>query len=292
MNLNQLKLFYLAVKYKNLSHAAQELNITQPAVTKGIQRIQEYYEVPLFHKLGKNMRLTQAGGDLFKIATKIFELEKCADDCMADFQKENLKHLNISASESIGAYYLPEYIHHFNNRVPGAQVSLEIISNQQVIENTINLKNDIGFVSFPVNNKKLKTIEIIKDEIVIILNPSHPLAKKKRLNASDLEGHRIIMHEQGSYFQKMIHDLLNINNISVIMPITFSNNEAIKKAVEGGMGIAPISKKAAIKEIESGKLVALSLSATPLYRPFYMIHHKERFISGLLGKFITMIMHR
>ncbi|MCP4671015.1 MAG: LysR family transcriptional regulator [Desulfobacula sp.] len=292
MNLNQLKLFYLAIKYKNLSNAAQELNITQPAVTKGIQRLQEYYEVPLFLKLGKNMRLTQAGYDLFEIATKIFELEKRADDCMAEFQKENLKHLKISASESIGAYYLPEYINQFSNRVPGAQVSLEIISNQQVIENTINLKNDIGFVSFPVKNKKLKTIEIIKDEIVIILNPSHPLAKKNRLNASDLEGHMIIMHEKGSYFQKMIHDLLCINNVSVTMPFTFSNNEAIKKAVEEGMGIAPISKKVATKEIESGKLVALSLTSTPLHRQFYMIHHKERFISGLLRKFITMIRHK
>ncbi|MCP4021392.1 MAG: LysR family transcriptional regulator [Desulfobacteraceae bacterium] len=292
MNLNQLKLFYLAIKYKNLSHAAQELNITQPAVTKGIQRLQEYYEVPLFHKLGKNMRLTQAGDDLFKIAIKIFELEKRADDCMAEYQKENLKHLKISASESIGAYYLPEYINQFSNRVPGAQVSLEIISNQQVIENTINLKNDVGFVSFPVKNKKLKTIEIIKDEIVIILNPSHPLVKKRRLNASDLEGHMIIMHEQGSYFQKMIQDLLDMNNVTVTMPITFSNNEAIKKAVEGGMGIAPISKKVATKEIESGKLVALSLTSTPLYRPFYMIRHKERFLSSLLGKFITMIKHK
>ena len=72
MNLNQLKLFYFAVKYKSLSHAAQELNITQPAVTKGIQRLQEYYEVPLVHKLGKNMALTLAGDNLFKIAKKIF----------------------------------------------------------------------------------------------------------------------------------------------------------------------------------------------------------------------------
>jgi len=289
MNLNQLKLFYLTTKYKNLSHAARELNITQPAVTKGIQRLQEYYEVSLFHKLGKNMKLTRAGEDLFKIATKIFELEKMADDCMSDFQKENLKHLKISASESIGAYYLPEYINQFNNVTPGARVSLGIISNQQVIENTINLRNDIGFISFPVNNKKLKTIEIIKDEIVIILNPSHPLAKLKRLKASDLEGYMIIMHEQGSYFQKMIHELLEKSNVSVTMPITFSNNEAIKKAVEGGTGIAPISKKVAAKEIESGKLIALSLTSTPLYRPFYMIHHKEKYISGPLRQFITMI---
>lgn len=289
MNLNQLKLFYLAVKHKSLSHAAQELNITQPAVTKGIQRLQEYYEVPLVHKLGKNMELTLAGDNLFQIAKKIFELDKLAADCMADFQNENLKHIKISASESFGAYYLPEFINRFNVKSPKVRVTLEVLSNQLVVENTINFKNDIGFVSFPVKDKKIHTIEIFKDEIVIIMDPSHPLAQKTKIKATDLEGHMIIMHEQGSYFQKMIHDLLEANNVSVTMPITFSNNEAIKRAVEGGTGIAPISKKVAAKEIESGKLIALSLSSTPLYRTFYMIHHREKHIFGPLKRFVNLI---
>jgi DNA-binding transcriptional LysR family regulator len=289
MNLNQLKLFYLAVKEKNLTHAAAELNITQPAVTKGIQRLQEHYEVVLVDKLGKNMKLTPAGEQLFQIAKKIFELEKLADDCMADFQKDNLKHLKLSASESFGAYYLPDFINQFNGKTPDVQVTLEVLSNQQVVENTINLQNDIGFVSFPVKDRKLQTIEIVQDQVVIILNPSHPLDEKKYLQAEDLEGQMIIMHEEGSYFRKMIHDLLEAGNVSVTMPITFSNNEAIKKAVEGGTGIAAISKKVAAKEIESGKLVALSLSSTPFYRSFYMIHHKEKQISGPLRQFVELI---
>nr|MDA3787060.1 hypothetical protein [Desulfobacula sp.] len=70
--------------------------------------------MPIVHTLGKNMELTPAGDNLFQIAKKIFDLEKLADDCMADFQSENLKHLKINASESFGAYYLPEFINQFN----------------------------------------------------------------------------------------------------------------------------------------------------------------------------------
>ena len=151
------------------------------------------------------------------------------------------------------------------------------------------MKNDIGFVSFLVKDKRLNTIEIVKDEIVVILNPTHLLAQKKQIRATDLDGHMIIMHEEGSYFQKMIHDLLEADNVSVTMPITFSNNEAIKRAVEGGTGIAPISKKVAAKEIESRKLIALPLSPTPFYRTFYMIHHKEKYISGPLKRLIHLI---
>ena len=160
--------------------------------------------------------------------------------------------------------------------------------NQQVVQDTLNLRNDIGFISYPESNKKLKTTQIIKHEIVFIMNAGHPLAKKDRLNVTDLEGQMIIMHEQGSYFQEMIHDLLENNNVRVNMPITFSNNEAIKKAVEGGTGISPISKKVAAKEIDSGKLIALSLTDTPLFRSFHMIRHKEKYISGPLKQFIRL----
>ena len=114
MNLNQLKLFYLSVKHKSLSRAAEELNITQPAVSKGIQRLQEFYEIPLITKPGKNMELTLAGNTLFEIAKKIFELEKLADDSMSDFQKDRLIQIRLSASVSLGAYYLPEFINQFN----------------------------------------------------------------------------------------------------------------------------------------------------------------------------------
>ena len=89
------------------------------------------------------------------------------------------------------------------------------------------------------------------------MDPSHPLAQKTKIKATDLEGHMIIMHEQGSYFQKMIHDLLEANNISVTMPITFSNNEAIKRAVEGGTGIAPISKKVLWTQISADRRSSL-----------------------------------
>jgi DNA-binding transcriptional LysR family regulator len=98
MNLNQLRLFYLAVKYKSVSRAADELSITQPAVSKGIQKLQEFYEVPLIIKPGKQMELTLAGNTLYKLAEKIFELDRLADDCMSDFQKDRRKHIKMSAS--------------------------------------------------------------------------------------------------------------------------------------------------------------------------------------------------
>jgi len=274
MNLNQLKLFFLSAKYKSLSRAARELNITQPAVTKGIQKLQDYYEIPLIINPGKNMELTRAGHTLFKISEQLFEFEKLADDCMIDFQNDRRKHIKITASESLSAYYLTEFISKFNLKAPDIRISLKTTSNQQVVQDTLNLKNDIGFISYPEKNKKLKAMEILKDEIVFILNNTHPLAAKQCLAVDDLEGQTIIMHEQGSYFQEMIHGLLDKYSVQVKMPMTFSNNEAIKRAVEGGIGIAPISKKVAAKEggadlVMTGKQSADTEGMQTQYRMAY-----------------------
>jgi DNA-binding transcriptional LysR family regulator len=290
MNLNQLKLFYLAVKRKSLSIAADELNITQPAVTKGIQRLQEQYGIKLFNRLGKQPELTTAGKDLFEIAEKIFELERLADDRMQDCRKDQMKRIEIHASESFGAYYLPEFINRFNASNPSIKFVVNVLSNQQVVENTLNLKNDLGFISCRVKNKKLLVREILEDELVVIVHPNHDLANRSSVDARDFVGQSMIMHEQGSYFQEVIENLLEANHVRVDMPITLSNNEAIKRAVAGGTGIAPISRKVADQEIDSGRLVALPLTDGPVFRKFSMIHHRDKFLSGPLERLIDMIM--
>lgn len=290
MNLNQLKLFYLAVKRKSVSIAADELNITQPAVTKGIQRLQEQYRIKLVHHLGKQPELTPAGNDLIKIAEKIFELERLADDRMQDYQQDQMKRIEIHASESFGAYYLPDFIKRFNSSNPQIQVTVEILPNQRVVENTLNLKNDIGFVSLPVKNRKLRTTEILEDELAIIVHASHPFATRSSIDSLDFEGQSMIMHESGSYFQQIIDNIIKSKHIRVNSPVTLSNNEAIKRAVESGMGIAPISRKVAAEEIASGKLVALPLKDGPFVRKLFMIHHRDKFLSSALQRLIDLIL--
>jgi len=98
MNLNQLKLFYFAAKYGNLSAAAEALYITQPAVTKGIQRLQEHYGIKFVNRFGKKLALTNAGEVLYGIAEKIFELESQAEESLRDFQQRKRGHIRIHAS--------------------------------------------------------------------------------------------------------------------------------------------------------------------------------------------------
>ena len=289
MNLNQLKLFYLAVKRKSLSSAARELNITQPAVTKGIQRIQEHYEVNLIQRMGKEPVLTAAGEAVYQIAEKIFELEKRAEECLLEHQQKKMDQVVLHASESFGAYFLPAIVSRFNKAYPQVKVTVNIVPNNQVIDNTLNFMNDFGCISLPMTHKKLAVREILEDQPVIIVPPEHLFAQKRSVDPRDLEGQVMIMHEEGSVFQAFIHQFREKNKLVFSMPITLSNNEAIKRAVEGGTGIALLSKHAAREEIKHNQLKAVPLTGKPIIRKFYLISHKEKYLSNVVQTFIDMI---
>jgi len=289
MNLNQLKIFYLAAKQGSLSAAAESLYITQPAVTKGIQRLQEHYEIKLFNRFGKKMALTDAGEVLYGIAESIFEMENQAEESLRDFQQRKRGYIRILASESFGAYYLPFILDRFSRVNPKVRVSMDILPTELIVERTATLANDIGFISYPVPHKKLISREILEDSYLVIVPTGHPFAAKSFIEPEDLAGHSLIVHEKGSAPRRSTEEYIRRHNISVSIPLELSNNEAVKTAVEEGLGVAVITRRVVSKEIEMGSLRAIPLSDPAMTRKFYLIHHKDKYISRSLQSLIDMV---
>jgi len=289
MNLNQLKIFYLAVKHGNLSTAGRKLNITQPAVTKGIQRLQENYDIQLLNRFGKKLVMTDAGEALYAVAERIFELDRLAEDCIRDFQQNERGHIRIDASESFGAYFLPPIINPFSQKNPNLRVSVNILPTEQVVENTAALKNDLGFISFARAHEKLDTREILEDHFVVIVPLDHLFAGKKTLHPKELTGQSLVVHETGSVPHQAMDRLVRDNRISVSIPLELSSNRAIKKAVENGLGIALVSRKVALEEVQQGTLAAIPLSGKPVTRKFFMVHHKDKYFSKNLQELIRCV---
>ena len=289
MNLNQLKLFYLTARYRSPSKAAEFLNISQPAVTTGIHRLEDHYDVKLFQRDGKTMVRTEAGDALFKQAEKIFEIEQLAEDCIQNFQVQNEQRIQIHASETFGAYYLPALINRFNGLYSNVNISVDIMLTDQVIKNTIGIHNDIGFISYPIENDKLLIREVIQDKLVVIVSPDHPRAAKACIKPSDLDKQVIIMHEKSSAIRKALLTFIEKDNIQITTPVEYSNNEAIKRAVELKAGIALISRLVVDKEIKRGEMKAVPLSDSSISRKFYLIHHKDKYIFKLLENFMGIM---
>jgi LysR family transcriptional regulator, transcriptional activator of the cysJI operon len=290
LNFNQLKAFYYTVKCGSLSAAAEALYITQPAVTKQIQQLHSTYGVKLLNRFGKKMVLTDAGEALYNSASKIFEAEIQAEEVLRDFQQRKSGRIRVHASESFGAYYLPFMVNLFRKEYPAPlQISVNIFPNPVVIENTVKLEADLGFISYPLEHKKLLVREVLEDRLVLIVPPSHPLSRRKTLQPRHLEGQSIIMHEKGSGTRDIIDEFLRKNNLSVSFSLELSNNEAIKRAVEQGMGLSLISEHVVREEIQGKKLKSIPFADPSLKRKFYLIHHKDKYLSQPLQAFIHTV---
>jgi len=288
LNFNQLKAFYFVVKYGSLSAAAEALYITQPAVTKQIQQLQATHGIKLLNRFGKKMISTDAGEALFHFADQIFQIEGQAEESLRDFQERKSGRLRIHSSESFGAYYLPLIIYPFRKKYPKIFVSVTILTNQQVVENTVKLENDLGFISSPIEHKKLIVHEILEDRLVLIVPPSHPFSRKKRLEPNQLNGQPVIMHEKGSATRNIVDDFFRNNSLSVLTTLELSNNEAIKKAVEQGLGLSLISENIVREEVKRKKLKQIPLDDPFLKRKFYLIQHKDKYLSQTFQAFLQM----
>jgi DNA-binding transcriptional LysR family regulator len=166
---------------------------------------------------------------------------------------------------------------------------MEILPTEMIVEKTATLANDIGFISYPVPHKKLIAREVLEDCYQIIVPPGHPFAAKTFIEPEDLAGHALIVHEKGSAPRRSIEEYLRRHNISVSMPLELSNNEAVKTAVEEGLGVAVITRRVVSKEIGMGILKAIPLSDPAMTRKFYLIHHKDKYISRSLQSLIDMV---
>ena len=198
MNINLLRIFYYATKLGSISAAADALCVTQPAATKGLQRLQEYYELKFVNLFGRKLVLTDAGEVLYGIAEKIFETERQAEEVIRDFQERKKGHIRVFSSESFGAYYLPHIMIPYSKECSQVHVCSNLLPTDLVVEAVAALNCDLGFISYPVEHKKLIVREILEDRMVVIAPPDHQLADKSMIEPLDLDGQTIIMHEKGS----------------------------------------------------------------------------------------------
>jgi DNA-binding transcriptional LysR family regulator len=289
MNLNQLKIFYVVAKNSSFSSAADELFITQPAVTKAIQRMQEHYDIKFIDIVGKSLVLTDAGRSLFSIAEKIFDLENQASEALRDFQHQKAGNIRIESSESFGSYYLPDIIIPFKKQYPGIDISKIILPTDMVAENVAHLFVDIGFISYWVDNPKLRIRKLLEDSLVIITSPGHPLAGTKSIAPSDLQGESVIMHERGSAPRTAFDTYLMRHGLTVNLSLELSSNRAIKEAVKQNLGIALMSHGVVRDEVQEGKLCSIPLAEPDMKREYYLIYHKDKYISQSLEFFLQAV---
>ena len=288
MNFNQLKIFYTVAKKKSFTMAARELFLTQPAVTIQIQKMEKDYETKLFDRVGKKIFLTESGKILFPYAEKILTLFAQTKEALIDVKGLKSGKLTIGASATVGSYYLPKIFEVFGKKYPGIEIEMNLSNSYIVVEDVLALKNDLGFVSRLHHLERLVVIPFLEEELVLIVPPDHPLAYKEGVSLEDLSGQSFILREMGSATRELVEESVRRKGVSMKVVMDLASNEAIKKAVEDGLGISIISKYVVKKEVEQGLLRMVILAEEKIMRKFFIIYHEDKYLSTTLRTFLKV----
>jgi len=288
MNLNQLKIFNAVAQKKSFTMAAKELFLTQPAVTIQIQKMEADYGTKFFDRVGKRIFLTESGKILFSYAEKILRLFAQAEEALIDVKGLKSGKLTIGASATVGSYYLPKIFEVFGKRYPNIEIHMNLTNSSNVVEDVLAFKNDLGFIGRLHHLERLVVIPFLEEELVLIIPSDHPFAHKEKVSLEDLIGQPFISREVGSATRELVEERVGRKGVSMRVVMDLASNEAIKKAVENGLGISIISKYVVQKEADQGLLRMVTLANERIMRKFFIIYHEDKYLSNTLRAFLKI----
>lgn len=262
--------------------------MTQPAVTFQIRQLEEHFNTRLFDRTHNRISLTAAGQRVFEYTDKILSLYGEMDSRVRELTGDVSGILLIGASTTIAEYVLPALLGEFQNRYKDVNVRLSVSNSLGVVHMVESNTVDVGIVESPVANKNLAVEVCWHDELMFICPPSHPLAGKGSISPHEIVGLPFLCREEGSGTREVINEYLEQNKLAphdINLCMEFGSPEAIKSAVEAGLGVSIVSRATVGKELKLGTLVALPLKPV-LQRPFSFVHQRQKFRLRAVDEFM------
>ncbi|OOV13177.1 LysR family transcriptional regulator [Flavobacterium sp. LM4] len=270
----RLKVFYTVALRLNFTKAATELYITQPAVSKHIQELEETYKTKLFERNGSKIALTPAGKILLEHTKNIFEIYRDIDFEMSSFRNERQGLLRLGSSTTISQYIISPVLARFHQKQQEIKVNL-LNGNTEQIENAlINKEIEIGIVEGQSKNQSIKYVPFIKDELVLVCSTQNPFVKQNEISLEDLKAMKFITRERGSGTLEVIEYALKqvgvkLSNLQIEMQL--GNTESIKSYLLNSDCFAFMSIHAVGKELKNNELIVLDVENLTIERYFYII---------------------
>jgi DNA-binding transcriptional LysR family regulator len=292
MTLEQLRVFVAVAERQHVTKAAQALNLAQSAASNAIAVLEARHETKLFDRVGRTIELTEAGHAFLTEARAVLERAQAAEEALMEFGSLKRGTLSVQASQTIASYWLPRHLVAFRRAYPNIQIRFAIGNTAQVVAAVENRTVELGFVEGAVQSAHLTSTSVARDQLVVVVTEDHPLAARQVLTADDLLAIEWVLREPGSGTRSVFEDALahlGIEPSRLRVALELPSNEAVRGAVEAGMGATAISASVAAPSIEAGLLRQV---AFPLpVREFHVLSHRERDRSraadGLLGMLAT-----
>jgi len=277
--LRQLQVFEKVANHLNFSRAAEELYLSQPAVSMQIKQLEGHLGLALFEQMGKKIFLTEAGRELFQyarsIAQQLAEMEEVFDRMKGLEQGK----LTISVVNTAN-YFTPQLLAKFCRQHPNINVILQVANRDAVLKQLADNSTDLAILGQPPDGLDITAESFLDNPLVVIAAPGHPLAKIKRIKFARLAEETFLSREQGSGTRGAMERVFAQHKIQPHISMEMETNEAIKQAVQAGMGLGILSQHSIELELETKRLVILNVEHFPLLRHWFVAHRSNKRLSS------------
>ncbi len=273
--LRQLKVFEAVARHRSFSRAAEELHLTQPAVSTQVRKLVEHAGLPLFEQLGKKIHLTPAGAQMLQSSREIIQKFQEAEEAMAQFKGVSGGRLNVSVI-SAGDYFFPRLLVEFAQRHAGVTLNFEVVNREQLLGRLQDNLTDLAVMVRPPADADTVAEPFAPHPYVIVAAPGHPLAKSRRIAASRIAREPFVVREKASdTWNSMVEGFgAHLPGLNIAMEIR--STETIKQAVMAGMGVSFLSAHTVSRELKAGSLVVLEVQGFPLMLHWYVVHRRAK----------------
>ena len=289
LTLHQLRTFRAVAEQLSFSAAAHELSISQPSVSYQVKELEAVLGLPLIDRLGKRVRLTEAGEVLYEYARRTLTLLDEVALVMEQMRGIERGTLRVGASATVGIYVIPLALGAYKKVHPNLALSLEIGSRETLQERLKRGVLDLAVLSLPIADPNLESTPFMDDELVLVVPAGHPLAGRADLTLRDFTGESFLMREPGSGTRLAVEVAARRAGVSLQVGMELGSNGAIKHAVEAGLGVAVLSSHAIELERRGGGLVVVDIEGFPILRPWSIVHLRRRQLPAAVAQFIEFL---
>jgi len=284
--LRQLEVFLAVARSESVSRAAEELGMSQSAVSGALADLEQQFGIQLFDRIGKRLRLNALGRSLRPRGQALEEQAQELETALSS--RSNVGPLRIGATLTIGNYVAMPLVALFMAEHPGARIELQIANTAEITRKVQNFEIDIGLVEGELRETALRVTPWCDDELVVFCAPDHPFSQKPELSDEDLIGAVWIVREPGSGTRQAFEHAMRGILSDLEIRLELAHTEAIKSAVEAGIGVGCVSRIAVRDAVRLGSLALCSVPQRDFRRQFFFALHEEKYLSPAIQSWLEL----
>jgi len=273
--LRQLRVFDVAARHMNFSRAAEELHLTQPAVSTLIKQLAAHAGLPLFERVRQKLYLTPAGEELLRCSRSIAHLVQETEAAIGRLRGVSGGRLNVAVI-SAGDYFFPRVLAEFQHRHPGVELNLQVHNRESLLRCLADNLTDLAVMVRPPPRGECVAERFAPHPYVIVAAPQHPLVGRQHIPLETVLQEPFVVREKGSDTWKSMEESFGIDLGRLRIAMEIKSTETIKQAVIAGMGISFLSRHTIGLELESGRLAVLDVQGFPAILSWYVVHRREK----------------